>query len=262
MEPLIDTHCHIDAPEFDADRGDVLARAKAHEVGPLIAPAIRAQDFPALIELAHSHQVIKPCFGLHPLYLAEHRPEHLEELAGVLRAGRPLALGEIGLDFFANELSINDQQFYFQAQLKLAREFELPVVVHARAATEQVMLSLRKYNVRRGVIHSFSGSRVQAEQLIAAGFHLGFGGPISYPRARKLRELICVLPLEVLLIETDAPDQPLCGRQGVRNEPMRIREVLEVWSELRQIDSAQLTARLNANARRCFGLSEHADPHS
>ena len=252
---LFDSHCHLDAPEFAEDRPAVLAAARASGVRGIVIPAVSAAGWEALARLTRDQPDLHPAYGLHPMYLAEHRPANLDQLRLLLnQQGDAIAVGESGLDYYLEDLDRDLQQEYFEAQLALARECELPVILHARRAHEPVLHAVRRFQPLRGVIHSFAGSAEQARQFIDLGFMLGFGGPITYPRAQRLRELIRSLPLESILAETDAPDQPLCGHQGQRNEPARLVEVVKVMAELRSVDPAEMAAATTANARRMFGL--------
>lgn len=256
---LIDSHSHLDVAEYDADRGDVLARARAAGVTRQIVPAIGAAGFTKLRDLCRAESGLYPAYGLHPMYLAEHRPEHLEELAAWIERERPVAIGECGLDFYVEGLDAEAQRGYFRRQLELAREFDLPVVLHARRAVDEVIVSLRSIGGLRGVVHSFSGSIEQAQQLWNLGFCLGLGGPLTYPRARRLRELAATMPLEFLLLETDSPDQPLHGHQGQRNEPALLSEVCACVAELRGVEHEEIAAATTRNAERLFGLHKARD---
>jgi TatD DNase family protein len=199
-----------------------------------------------------------PAYGLHPLLLAKHRPEHLDELATWLEREKPKAVGECGLDFYVEGLDADAQRFYFRRQLELARDFDLPVIVHARRAFEEAIGELRRLPGLRGVVHSWAGSEEQARQLFAMGFCLGLGGPVTYERARRIRRVAAAMPLEFLLLETDAPDQPDSGRRGERNEPAHLPTVLDCIARLRGMDSAELASATTANARRLFALEEPA----
>lgn len=251
---MIDSHCHLDAPEFDRDRTAVLTRARAAGVKALVVPAVSQAGWQKLADLARSEADIHPAYGLHPMFQAEHLPAHLQALEDWLDAHPAVAVGEAGLDGYVADLDPQVQQHYFEGQLRIARERELPVILHARRAHEQVLHAVRRLGPLRGVIHSYAGSAEQARQFIRAGFLLGFGGPITYPRARRLRALVQVLPVDALLIETDAPDQPLHGQQGQRNEPARLVGVLATLAELRQEDRQRLAEQTAANARALFGL--------
>ena len=251
---LIDSHCHIDAPEFDADRAAVMARAHDAGVCALIAPAVCAAAWPQLQAVAKAHEAIHPAYGLHPMYLAQHRPEHLALLREWIERERPCAVGECGLDHFIEGLDPQTQRELLLGQLRLAREFDLPVILHARRAVDEVTALLRRIGGLRGVVHSFSGSRQQAEALCGLGFMLGFGGPVTYARAQRLRELVAWLPIEHLLLETDAPDQPDAAIRGQRNEPARLADIARTVAELRQQSPDDLARHTAANARRLFAL--------
>ena len=188
------------------------------------------------------------------MYLADHRPEHLRQLRDWIERERPLAVGECGLDFFVAGLDADTQHACFDGQLRLAREFELPVIVHARRAVDAVLAAIRRYPGLRGVVHSFSGSAEQAAQLHKLGFLLGIGGPVTFTRANRLRGIVASMPLEQLLLETDSPDQPGAAQRGQRNEPAHLLEVLDVIATLRNVPREEIASATSANARRLFAL--------
>jgi TatD DNase family protein len=251
---LIDSHCHLDAEEFDADRDAVVARAQAAGVSAQVVPAVEAAGWQKLRTICAAAPGLFPAYGLHPMYLSRHRPEHLTALREWLERERPAAVGECGLDFFVEDLDPTQQQFYFDGQLRLAREFERPVIVHARRAVDQVLAAIRRFSPLRGVVHSFSGSADQAKRLYDHGFLVGLGGPVTYERANRLRGLAATLPLECLLLETDAPDQPDSAHRGQRNEPARLPIVLDTIASLRGIAPEVLAAATSKNAQRLFSL--------
>lgn len=251
---LIDSHCHLDAGEFDPDRDEVTARARAAGVVAQVVPAITAASWPTLRQVCRQAPGLFPAYGLHPVFLAEHDPAHLLQLGDWIERERPCAIGECGLDFFIDGLDRERQQHYFAGQLELARQFDLPVIVHARRAVDAVIAAIRRVGGLRGVVHSFSGSPQQAAQLHDQGFLLGLGGPVTYPRAQRLHRLVGEIPLTQLLLETDAPDQPDAGIRGQRNEPARLREIAAHVASLRGITVEELAAATTANAQRLFGL--------
>ena len=259
MIELFDSHSHLDVAEFDSDRDDVLAHARAAGVTHQVVPAIGVAGFAKLRDLCSTEAGLHPAYGLHPMFLADHRPEHLDELATWIQRERPVAVGECGLDFYVEGLDAETQRKYFRRQLELAREFDLPVVLHARRAVDEVIATLRSVGSLRGVVHSFSGSVEQAQQLWKMGFCVGLGGPITYPRARRLRELVATMPLEFLLLETDSPDQPLHGHQGQRNEPALLTEVCACVATLRNVDPADIAAATTRNAESLFALRKSRD---
>ena len=251
---LVDSHCHLDASEFDRDRARVLARARAAGVAIQVVPATHAAAWPGLREVCRAAPGLHPAYGLHPVFLDQHGPDDLPQLRDWLARERPVAVGECGLDYFVETLDRDIQQQLFEGQLRLAREFDLPVIVHARRAVDAVIAALRRIGGLRGVVHSFSGSEEQARQLWKLGFMLGLGGPVTYERARRLRRLAASMPMEHLLLETDAPDQPDAGCRGQRNEPARLVGVLETIAQLRGADPADIAQATTANARRLFAL--------
>jgi TatD DNase family protein len=254
IEMLVDSHSHFDAPEFDPDRDAVLARARATGVTRQIVPAVAANSWSRLRDVCALDPGLFPAYGLHPMYLSEHQPAHLGELRQWIERERPVAVGECGLDFFVEGLDADDQQRYFDGQLHLAREFDLPVIVHARRAVDAVIASFKRVGGLRGVVHSFSGSPEQARQLWQLGVLIGLGGPVTYERANRLRTLARTMPLDFLLLETDAPDQPDAGIRGQRNEPSRLTVVRDVIAELRRASPGDIAAATTRNAERLFGL--------
>lgn len=255
---LIDSHCHLDAAEFDADRDQVVARARQAGVAAQVVPAVTAASWPGLREVCRIQPGLHPAYGLHPMFLAEHAPEHLPLLREWIERERPCAIGECGLDFFVAGLDPERQRHFFDGQLQLARDYRLPLIVHARRAVEEVIAAIKRVGGLRGVVHSFSGSPEQARQLWQLGFLIGLGGPLTYPRANRLRRLAAEMPLEYLLLETDAPDQPDADIRGQRNEPARLPVVLRTVAALRGQPEAEIARATTANARRLFGLPSAA----
>jgi TatD DNase family protein len=252
---LIDSHCHLDAAEFDADRAQVIARARQAGVTRQVLPAVDAAEWPKLREVCAADAGLHAAYGLHPMYLAGHRDEHLSQLREWIEREQPVAVGECGLDYFVEGLDPDLQHHYFENQLQLAREYDLPVIVHARRAVADVIAAVRRIGGLRGVVHSYSGSEEQARQLWKSGFLLGLGGPVTYDRANRLRRLAASMPIEYLLLETDAPDQPDAGIRGQRNEPARLATVCEVIARLRGIATDELATATSANAERLFRLA-------
>ena len=255
MLDLIDSHSHFDVAEFDADRDVVLTRARAAGVARQVIPAITLASFERLRALCASNKGLYPAYGLHPLFLAEHKPEHIEELALWTEREKPVAVGECGLDFFVEGLDADAQRSYFQQQLELACKMNLPLILHARRAVDEVTAAIRRVGQLRGVVHSFSGSVQQAQQLWKLGFCIGLGGPVTYPRAHRLRKIVTMMPLEFLLLETDSPDQPLHGHQGARNEPALLAEICACVAQLRNAAPEEIAAATSRNAERLFNLA-------
>ncbi|MDJ0806728.1 MAG: TatD family hydrolase [Gammaproteobacteria bacterium] len=251
---MIDSHCHFDDASFDVDRPQALQRALAAGVTEQIIPAVKAAWWPRIRQLCRDYPGLHPTYGLHPMFLRDHQSADLDNLHAWLERERPVAIGECGLDFFIDNPQHEAQQVYFEGQLALAQEFDLPVIIHARRSVEEVINTVRRYSGVRGVLHSYSGSEQQALRLIDLGFSMSFGGPITYERAKKLRRLIQVLPLQTILLETDAPDQPDSDHRGRRNEPAYLPTILHTISELRDEPTDLIEEQIRNNTRRLFQI--------
>jgi len=252
---LVDSHCHLDASEFDADRNAVVARARQAGIAHEVIPATHADAWPKLHDVCAAAPGLHAAYGLHPTFLAHHRPAHLETLAEWIERERPVAVGECGLDHFVEGLDRDAQLHYFEGQLRLAHAHDLPVIVHARRAVEETIALLRRFDGLRGVVHSFSGSPEQARQLWKIGFLIGLGGPLTYDRAKRLHRVAAEIPLEQLLLETDAPDQPDADHRGERNEPARLTRIRDVVARLRDIAPDEVAAQTTRNARALFRIA-------
>jgi len=258
MMRLIDTHCHLDVAAFDSDREAVLARAHAAGVVAMVVPAITAAGWAGVTTLCSSRPMLYPALGLHPLYPAQ--PGDLERLERIVQTERPVALGEIGLDFFDADADRPGQQTLFEAQLALARAADLPVLLHVRKAHDTVLATLRRLRFTAGgIVHAFNGSRQQAQHYIELGFCLGFGGVVTRPRARKIRALAATLPLASLVLESDAPDMPPATHQGERNSPEYLPEILAAVAELRRESGEAIAAATSDNARLLFGMAAEGE---
>ncbi|MGH8212161.1 MAG: TatD family hydrolase [Rhodanobacteraceae bacterium] len=250
---LFDSHAHLDAQEFDVDRNEAFAAARKAGVQEMLVPAIFASNWQAVRDLCAAKTGLYPAYGLHPLYLPRHSDHDLDLLRAWLQQHQAAALGECGLDFHDPALDRQRQMDLLRGQLRLAHEFDRPLVLHARGAFEQVILELRKFDgALRGVVHSFSGSAEQAKRLWEMGFLIGIGGPVTYERARRLRRVVAEMPIEFLLLETDSPDQPDAAHRGRRNEPARLIEVLHCVAGLRDQSPADIARATTANARKLF----------
>lgn len=250
---LYDSHSHLDAPEFDADREAVIARAEAAGVTHQLVPAVAFESWPATKTTCALRPGLKAAYGLHPMFLDRHRPEHLDALPDWIEREKPAAVGEFGLDFFIESLDVETQRRYFVRQLAIARDCNLPVALHARRAVDEVIATIRRIGGLRGVVHSWSGSEEQAAQLWRLGFSLGIGGPVTFERAQRLRRTVAAMPIEHLLIETDSPDQPDAVRRGQRNEPAFLVDVLREVARLRGVDEALVAEATTRNAEALFG---------
>lgn len=253
---IVDTHCHLDFPAFDPDRGTVIERARAAGVEAMVVPAVTVDNFQRVLSLCGSEPGLYPALGLHPCF--SHRlPADLERLEQALTeaGGQVVALGEIGLDLRPGQAALELQLELLQAQLELAKVRELPVLLHVVKAHDQVLKCLRRLRLpRAGIVHAFSGSEQQAREYLKLGFRLGFGGAVTYDRAQRLRRLATLLPLESLVLETDAPDMPPSGHAGTRNEPAASAQVARLLAELRGVPLAEVTRVTTATALSLLGL--------
>jgi len=253
--PLIDSHCHLDDDRFDADRDDIVMRARMQGVDQIVLPATTASRWGKIKQIAEEYEGVYPAYGLHPMFIEQHQNRHLRELDEWLDREQPVAVGECGLDFFHSRDDEKWQVKLFSEQLQLANNHALPVIVHVRKAMDQVISLLRKNKLEAGgVIHSFAGSLQQAQQLIDLNFKLGIAATVDFERAKKLRAVVANIDESGLLLESDAPDQPGIHHRGERNEPAFIVEHLKTMAMLRKISEEKLRQVLNQNTRSIFKL--------
>jgi TatD DNase family protein len=252
---LIDTHCHLDVAEFDEDRDRVRKDARHAGVVGIIVPGIDADGWRKLLRLCDDDDALHPALGLHPLFLERHQDRDLDRLERQISETRPVAVGEIGLDFHDKDADQARQIELCAAQLALARDAQLPVLLHVRKAHDEMLRLLRETPVVGGTAHAFNGSLQQAHQYLELGFCLGFGGMLTFERSSKLRRLARELPLEAIVLETDAPDLTVASHRYERNSPAYLPEVLAALAEVREADPAAVAAQTTANARRLLGLS-------
>lgn len=251
---LIDTHCHLDAAEFDADRDAVyraaiLGAGEAAGVAVMVVPAVERANFGAVASICRDYPGCVPAYGIHPLYAERARPEDLDALRAVLEREPAVAVGEIGLDRHVEPRDDGKQLFYFTEQLKIARALGLPVLLHGRKAIDPILKCLREIRVPGGIAHAFNGSRQQAEEFIRLGFRLGFGGAMTFDGSKRIRAQAATLPLDAIVLETDAPDIPPAWRAGGRNTPADLVPIAQTLAELRSLPLAEIAAATTRNAR-------------
>ena len=256
----IDTHCHLDAPEFGSDRAAMIERARAAGVAQMVVPAVEVGNFETVRALAHAHGLAY-ALGIHPLCVDRAGPDDLDRLRARLQAWRDdprlVAVGEIGIDHFVPGLDPARQERYFASQLEIARDAGLPVIVHVRRSADSLLKHLRRIPVA-GIAHAFNGSEQQARQFVDLGFKLGFGGAMTFDRALQIRRLAVALPLEAIVVETDSPDIPphwlyrtaaeRAGGAQARNEPAELPRIAAVLAELRGLPADALARATTANA--------------
>jgi TatD DNase family protein len=252
---LIDSHCHLDVSDFDADRNAVLQRARQNGVSGIVVPGIAAAGWAGLWQLCRGASGLYPAFGLHPVFMQQHTAGDLPALQNTLEMHPAVAVGEIGLDFVVDGLNRQAQQTLFEAQLVIARDAGLPVILHVRKSHDQVLATLKRIRVCGGICHAFNGSLQQASLYQTLGFKFGFGGMLTFDRSTKLRALAKALPAEFMVLETDAPDMTVMQHRGERNSPEYLPYSLAALAEVRDEDAEELARVTTANAYEVLNLA-------
>ncbi|SDS30778.1 TatD family hydrolase [Pseudomonas granadensis] len=255
---LIDSHTHLDFPDFDADRSALLAESRALGVRRMVVLGVHTGNWQRVWDLVQSDADLYAAFGLHPVFLDQHQPADLQTLGDWLtrlHGHRQLcAVGEIGLDYFIETLDRERQQTLFEAQLQLAADFELPALIHVRRSHAAVIATLKRFKLKRaGIIHAFAGSREEAREYIKLGFKLGLGGAPTWPQALRMHRVLPQLPLESVVLETDSPDMAPAMYPGQRNSPANLPAICAALAELMHISAEQLAAGSTANCCEIFG---------
>lgn len=251
---LIDTHCHLDFSDFNHDRSEIITQSKAIGIDAIILPSVARDKWAAVKTLADDYPEIHPAFGLHPCFLDQHKLADLQHLDLWLTENHAIAVGETGLDYRDKNTDRKLQQDLFSGHLALAEKHELPIIIHAVKALADVIPMLEEYPKVRGVLHSFSGSIEQAEILYKQDYFFGIGGPVSWQNARKIKKMVANLPLDAIVLESDAPDQPPENYRGRRNQPAWIVDVVEEIATLHSISPVEVAEFTTANAQRLFKL--------
>ncbi|RPH44969.1 MAG: TatD family deoxyribonuclease [Burkholderiales bacterium] len=251
---LVDTHCHLDASEFDADRDAVVDRAVAGGVARIVVPAVGAFDFDAVRALSERHDTVRYALGIHPMFVDRAVDADLDVLRRAVAASvgdpRFAGIGEVGLDHFVPGLDRARMEHFFVEQLRIAVAFGLPVILHVRRSQDAVLKQLRRFRPVGGIAHAFNGSAQQAAAFAGLGFALGFGGAMTYPRALQIRRLAASVPLDAVVLETDAPDIAPEWRWRGRNEPAELPRIAAVFADLRGMAIEDAIAATGANAVR------------
>ena len=259
---LIDTHCHLDAPEFDTDRATVIAQTLAAGVQAIVIPAVMQKNQQIVRDLAHQFDGGYYALGIHPMYVRYSKEEDLADVELAIQTAQNagdkklVAMGEIGLDFFVEEIKTGlereRQEFFYKEQLKMARKYQLPVLLHVRRSQDILLKYLRQIKVCGGIAHAFNGSHQQAQAFIELGFCLGFGGTLTFTRSQQIRRLATEIDLQHIVLETDAPDLPPAWlrEEKPRNSPAYLPEIAKVLAELRGISFEALVAATGENAKR------------
>ncbi|RLT97991.1 TatD family hydrolase [Ketobacter sp.] len=269
MHGLIDSHCHVDFPQFDASRDEVLRACHQNGMSAILVPGVTLAQWPRLSEVIHAYPDVThyprllPAYGLHPCFMADHAAESTAGLMARLdaqlaeEAGCVVAVGEIGLDSFHSTADLKQQVTLFEAQLRIAGSHGLPVIIHSRKTQDLVLKSVRKQRFSfGGILHAFSGSLQQAQQAVDLGFKIGFGGAATYERASRLRGMLKALPREAIVFETDAPDIPPSFARDRPNSPFNLFRIVEILAQVRQESVADL---LEYSSKNLIGVLNLAD---
>ncbi len=259
---LIDTHCHLDAPEFNQDRESVIERSLANGVTGIVVPAVMKQNLDTVKQLAHQFDGGYYALGIHPMYVRYAKDEDLADVESAIQVAlkeddqRLVAMGEIGLDFFIPEIKEGKervrQEFFYREQLKMAKKYDLPVLLHVRRSQDTLLKHLRQIQVPGGIAHAFNGSEQQAKAFIDLGFCLGFGGTITFTRSLQIRRIATGIDLNNIVIETDAPDIPPAWlrEEKPRNSPEFLPQIAQVLADLRGVTLEELAYRTTENTYR------------
>lgn len=252
---LIDTHSHVDLTVFRDDIQEVLTRAREAGVVAQVLPGVYRAGWERLLSLCSRENDLYPAIGLHPLYLQHHGQDDLDVLRDHAQQGELKGIGEIGLDYFNQDADRRAQQELFEAQLAIAAEARLPVLLHVRKAHDQVQATLRRLRFSHGgIVHAFGGSLQQAEHYLKMGFLISICGTITYDRATRIRALAAAIPLESLVLETDSPDIPPAAHHGQRNSPEYLPEILAALADLRGETAECIAEQSTKNAKNLLGL--------
>ncbi len=251
---LIDTHCHLDAKEFELDRAAVIQQSVATGVDMMVVPAVALENFNQVALLAKENKHCSYALGIHPMSIDEAKPDDIARLDALVsetlqQENKLVAIGEIGLDFYVTKDNKATQEFYFREQLLIAKKYDLPVILHVRSAIDDVLKHLRRVKLRSGIAHAFNGSMHQAEAFIALGFKLGFGGAMTHSRAKKIRALAKNLPLESIVLETDAPDIPPAWLgKNEKNSPVELIKIAAILADIRGMSVSQIIDMTRKNS--------------
>ncbi len=251
---LIDSHCHLDFESFDEDRSEVIQRALDKNIQNIIIPGTKKVYWQRIKQLCEQYQQLHACYGLHPYWVNEHEPHDIEQLNEYIETYRPVAIGECGLDFRPMQAGKEAQLFFFEAQLDIAENKQLPVVIHSVKATGSVIQTIKKFKNLKGMIHSYSGSSEQAKQLIDLNFYISIGAGVTYENAKRIKQVVKDIPLTSLLLETDSPDQPDLKHFKQRNEPAYLVNTLQAIAKLREQPADMIARQTTENAKNLFKL--------
>ncbi len=251
---MIDAHIHLDDKRFDKDREHLIKQAQDAGVNAFITPGVSVSGFSKLKNLTKLNPSIIPSYGLHPYFINQHQKDDIKYLDMWLSANQSCALGECGLDYFLKGLDKDLQQFYFDAQIELAKKHSLPLILHARGAVDAVFQGLKDADYFNAMIHSYNGSIQQTKQMLDKGIKFSFGGAIVNPNAHKLHKLVDYCSIDSIMFETDAPDQSLHPDFKQRNEPVNLLKIIEFYAKITQQELTQVINQSERVVRAFFSL--------
>lgn len=250
---LIDSHCHLDFSVFDKDRETLMLRCLRSGVGGFLVPATTKASWERLYDLSKAYSQWRVAYGVHPYFLPQSKLDDIDYLEQMCVEGDAIAVGEIGIDCWPGAEDFSSQAAFFIRQLSIAKNLNLPVIVHARKSYDLVFKIIRESKFQSGgIIHAFNGSLEQAKRFREYGFLLGIGGTVTYPRAKKARRILSLLENDSFVLETDSPDMPLCGFQGQRNTPLSIVAVADCVAEIRDENVDNIAQQTFNNLLRVF----------
>jgi len=252
---LFDTHCHLDFPVFDADRKLLIEKSLENGIQNILLPGVKKEDWRVLRMHVALNKPLHAALGLHPMFIDEHTEQHLHDLDMALNLPPVVAVGEIGLDFYDRSLDREKQESFFRAQLKIAKKRKLPILLHVRKAHDEVLKHLGFLQFTEGgIVHAFNGSLQHAKNYISKGFKLGFGGTMTYSRSVKIRELAKIIPLESIVLETDAPDMVPSSSSSKRNTPVHLLDNFRALCKLRGESPEEIARVTTSNAKKVLRL--------
>ncbi|MDH5628570.1 MAG: TatD family hydrolase [Gammaproteobacteria bacterium] len=253
---LFDSHCHLDMPEFEGNIDAIVSKCEEVGIGGILMPGVTKDSWRRIKQISARKPICHAALGLHPMFVEKHHEKHLHDLEMSFSLGDVVAVGEIGLDFYESKNNSELQIKYFEAQIDIAKNANLPVILHVRKAHDHVLQILKKHNFSiGGIVHAFNGSEIQAEKYINMGFKLGFGGAMTFPRAAKLHKLAASLPLESIVLETDAPDMPPATCKTPFNTPLHLYDNFRSFVSLRNEPASVLAKQTTLNVQSVLRLN-------
>ncbi|MBV1911469.1 MAG: TatD family hydrolase [Kangiellaceae bacterium] len=253
---LFDTHCHLDFPQFGGNLNKMIIKSEEAGISGILIPGVKRDGWRAIRQITATHSICHTALGLHPMFVEQHTKSHLHDLEMALSVGPIAAIGEIGLDFYNSTANRSMQIHFVTSQISIAKSAELPIVLHVRKAHDEMLKIITQMKFKGGgIVHAFNGSEHQAQKYCDLGFKLGFGGAMTYPRAAKLHRLAATLPLESIVLETDAPDMPPVTCQQKYNTPLHLFDNFRSLVTLRQESAAQIAMQTTINAHAILNLN-------